>query len=201
MSSSPTQRRPRSDGIRSRAAILDEATRLATVDGLDGLSIGRLSSAIGMSKSGLYAHFGSKQELQLATVAAAEAVFDREVIEPALAAGPGLPRVRVLVERFFAYIEMYPGGCFFASTAAELAAREGPVRERIREFARRFTGVLEGELATASGLGQIGAAVDPGQLAFELDSLMLGANNGYVLFGDSAPIEMARAAIDRVLTA
>ena len=154
-----------------------------------------------MSKSGLYAHYGSKQELQLATVAAAEAVFDREVIEPALAAGPGLPRVRVLVERFFAYIEMYPGGCFFASTAAELAAREGPVRERIREFARRFTGVLEGELATASGLGQIGAAVDPGQLAFELDSLMLGANNGYVLFGDSAPIEMARAAIDRVLTA
>ena len=201
MSSSPTQRRRRSDGIRSRAAILDEATSLATVDGLDGLSIGRLSAAIGMSKSGLYAHFGSKQELQLATVAAAEVVFDREVIQPALAAGPGLPRVRALVERFFAYIEMYPGGCFFASTAAELAAREGPVRERIREFARRFTGVLEGELATASGLGQIGAAVDPGQLAFELDSLMLGANNGYVLFGDSAPIEMARAAIDRVLTA
>ena len=94
---------------RSRAAILDEATSLATVDGLDGLSIGRLSAAIGMSKSGLYAHFGSKQELQLATVGAAEEVFDREVIEPALAAGPGLSRVRALVEHFFAYMRMYPG--------------------------------------------------------------------------------------------
>jgi len=195
-----TERRQRSDGQRSRAAILEGATRLATVDGLEGLSIGRLSAEIGMSKSGLYAHFGSKEELQLATVGAAEQVFDREVITPALAAAPGLPRVRALVERFFGYIELYPGGCFFASTAVELAGREGPVRERIREFVTRFIGVLEAELAVAIDAGELGADVDPAQLAFELDALMLGANNGFVLFGDRAPIEMARAAIERALT-
>ncbi len=197
--STSSPRRQRSDGRRSRAAILEGATSLATVEGLDGLSIGRLSSAIGMSKSGLYAHFGSKQELQLATVGAAEEVFDREVIEPALAAEPGVDRVRALAEHFFTYLRMYPGGCFFATTGAELAARKGPVRERIRTFTRRFMAVIEGELAVARDCGQIGRDADPAQLAFELDALMLGANSAYALFGDPEPIERARVAIERTL--
>ena len=185
-------RRRRADGIRSREAILDGASRLATVEGLDGLSIGRLSAEIGMSKSGLYAHFGSKEQLQLATIDYAEGVFDRGVIEPALEAPAGRERVVALSEAFFRYLQAFPGGCFFASAAAELAPREGPVRERIRDFSGRFMGLLEHELSDRA---------DPAQLAFEIDALMLGANAAYVLFGDPAAIDRARAGIDRVLEA
>src|SRR5947209_20114804 len=114
-----SQRRPRrrrSDGEKSRTAILDEASRLATLEGIDGLSIGRLADAVGMSKSGLFAHFGSKEELQVATVEAASAVFTEQVIEPALAAPTGIERLRQLADNFLRYVEgVYPGGCFFAS--------------------------------------------------------------------------------------
>jgi AcrR family transcriptional regulator len=194
-------RRRRADGIRSREAILDGAARLATVEGLDGLSIGRLSAEIGMSKSGLFAHFGSKQDLQVATVGYGEEYFDREVIGPAMTAEPGLARVRALSESFFAYLEsgVFPGGCFFASAAAELAPREGPVRDRIRDFLARFTGLLAAEAAMARERGEVDASIDPEQLAFEVDSLMLGANSAFVLFGDPAVIERARIGIEAIL--
>src|SRR6478735_9030889 len=106
----------RSDGERSRAAILDEAARLATVEGLGGLSIARLADAVGMSKSGLFAHFGSKEELQFATVAAAETVFTARVLEPATGALSSLDRLRRLADGYLAYVEAetFPGGCFFA---------------------------------------------------------------------------------------
>src|SRR4051795_3017668 len=114
-------RRRRSDGERSRAAILREAARLATVDGLDGLSLAHLADAVGMSKSGLFAHFGSKEELQLATVDAASAIFDELVIEPAAAEAAGEPRLRAYVERFLEHVEegVFPGGCFFVSAMGE----------------------------------------------------------------------------------
>src|SRR5690242_3347729 len=122
-------RRPRSDGERSRAAILHTAARLATVDGLDGLSLAHLANAVGMSKSGLFAHFRSKQELQLATVEAASAIFDEQVIEPAVAARPGVARLRAYVERFLDHVEdgVFPGGCFFVSAVSELDSHPGPV--------------------------------------------------------------------------
>ena len=197
------RRRARADGVRSRAAILAGAARLATVEGLDGLSIGGLSDEIGMSKSGLYAHFGSKLDLQLATVDYAEEVFDREVVGPGLDHAPGLPRVRGVCEAFFRYLEddVFPGGCFFASAAAELGPRKGPVRDRIREFAIRFVGLLEAELEMARTGGDLAAAAEPAQLAFELDALMLGANSAYILFGDPAAIERARAGVERLLDA
>src|ERR1700742_5326105 len=108
-------RRPRADGEGTRSAILHAAVSLATVDGLEGLSIGNLSAAIGMSKSGLYAHFGSKQELQLATVEEAGRIFAEEVVEPALAAPPGLSQLVALCEAFFEHLERrtFPGGRFF----------------------------------------------------------------------------------------
>src|ERR1041384_3558454 len=125
----PTRRR-RSDGERSRNAILREAAQLATVVGIDGLSIGRLADAVGMSKSGLFAHFGSKEELQVATVEAASALFTEQVIEPAHGAPTGLERLRQLTDNFLRYVEgVYPGGCFFASIAAEMDTRPGPVRD------------------------------------------------------------------------
>src|SRR5918911_1046282 len=118
-----SRRRPvrrRSDGEHSRSAILDQAARLATVEGISGLSIARLAEAVGMSKSGLFAHFGSKQELQLATVETASLVFNAQVVEPAMAATSGIERLRRLVSGFLSYVqaETYPGGCFFASVLA-----------------------------------------------------------------------------------
>src|SRR3954453_14605281 len=123
-------RRRRSDGERSRAAILREAARLATVEGLDGLSLARLAGAVGMSKSGLFAHFGSKEELQLATIDAASAIFDELVVEPAAEAPAGIPRLRAYIERFLAHVEegVFPGGCFFVSAMGELGTHAGPVR-------------------------------------------------------------------------
>src|SRR3954453_14891756 len=118
----------RSDGRRSRAAILAEAGRLATVEGIEGLSIGRLAKAVGISKSCLYAHFGSKEELQLTTVDAAKTVFDEHISWPAAAARRGAARRGRFVERFLRYVQdgVYPGGCFFASVAVELGAQPGP---------------------------------------------------------------------------
>ena len=124
-------RRPRADGERTRSAILRAAASLATVDGLEGLSIGHLAAAIGMSKSGLYAHFGSKQELQLATVQEAGRIFASEVVQPALAAPAGLAQLAAVCEAFFEHLQRrtFPGGCFFASAALEMGTRPGPVRK------------------------------------------------------------------------
>src|SRR6058998_744894 len=131
-------RRRRSDGERSRAAILREAARLATVEGLDGLSLARLAAAVGMSKSGLFAHFGSKEELQLATIDAASAIFDELVIEPAGEQAAGVPRLRAYVERFLDHLEegVFPGGCFFVSAMNELGTHPGPVRNGAMAFSQ-----------------------------------------------------------------
>ena len=143
----PRPKRTRSDGERSRQAILRGATELATIEGLEGLSLGTLAAHIGMSKSGLYAHFGSKQELQLATIDAAEEIFDREVTQPGLAAGGPLDQVLGLSDAFLSYVErrVFPGGCFFAAAAAEFDAREGgPVRGRIQEFHTEWFAMVVG---------------------------------------------------------
>src|SRR5947209_11539480 len=126
-------RRRRSDGERSRNAILEEAARLATVEGIGGLSIARLAEAVGMSKSGLFAHFGSKEELQLATIEKADAVFAAQVLAPAADASDGLDRLRRLAEAYLRYVgsDTFPGGCFFASVLAEVDMQPGPVRERV----------------------------------------------------------------------
>src|SRR6476469_6716245 len=154
----PTRRR--SDGERSRAAILREAARLATVEGLDGLSLGRLADAVGMSKSGLFAHFGSKEELQLATVDAASAIFEELVLEPAGGEPAGVPRLRAYVERFLAHVEegVFPRGCFFVSAMGELDTHPGPVRDGAMAFSRHWLGLLAEQVATAQAAGEL----DPG---------------------------------------
>jgi AcrR family transcriptional regulator len=198
----PRRKRPRSDGERSRQAILRGATELATIEGLEGLSIGALAAHIGMSKSGLYAHFGSKQELQLATIDAAEEIFDREVTQPGLAAGGPLDRVLGLSNAFLSYVErrVFPGGCFFAAAAAEFDAREGgPVRERIQEFHTEWLAMVVDLIRDAQEQGEIAADADPEQIVFEIDSVMLGANAAFLLFGDNEALERAwRAVCDRL---
>ena len=199
----PTPRRRRSDGERSRSAILDEAAKLATIEGIDGLSISRLADAVGMSKSGLFAHFGSKEELQLATIDAASAVFTTQVTEPAALAPTGLERLRAMVEGFLHYLEVdtFPGGCFFASALAEVDMRHGAVRDRVVAFLGDWVGLLEAAVRDAQAEGAIDAGEDPEQLTFEIQAALWLANARYVVARDPDPIERARRAIERRLTA
>ncbi len=188
------QRRPRADGERTRGAILRAAASLATVDGLEGLSIGNLAAAIDMSKSGLYAHFGSKEELQLATVEAADRIFQDVVVQPALAAPPGLARVVALCDAYFDYLERgtFPGGCFFAAAALEMGTRPGPVKDRVAAWESEFAALVRGFIATALEQHELPAQEDPDRLAFELHGIMLAADTNFILHDDATVPELAR---------
>src|SRR4051795_1564126 len=188
------QRQPRADGERTRGTILRAAASLATVDGLEGLSIGNLAAAIGMSKSGLYAHFGTKLELQLATVGEAERILAEEVVQPALAARPGLGQLAAVCEAFFSYVErrVFPGGCFFAATALEMGARPGPVKDRLAAIQADFTALLRSFAATAIEQRELPAHEDPDLLAFELHAILLGADTKFVLHDDPRALDLAR---------
>ena len=154
----------RPKGQRTRAAILAEAARLATVDGLDGLSIGGLATAIGMSKSGLYAHFGSKEDLQLATIASARETFVAEVFVPALDAPQGIRRLYAACDAFLSHIErrVFPGGCFFAVAAADVGTRPGAVRDAVAAQQRDWTELLERLAGKAMDLGELEPGDRPG---------------------------------------
>jgi AcrR family transcriptional regulator len=193
----PTRRR-RSDGERSRAAILEEAARLATVEGLDGLSLARLADAVGMSKSGLFAHFGSKEELQLATVEAASAIFEKLVIEPASETRAGVPRLRAYVERFLRHVEdaVFPGGCFFVSAVSELDTHPGPVRDGAMAFSERWLELLAAEVAAAQADGDLEPGADPPQVAFELNAFMVLGNIQFVAGAGPPALERVRRAVD-----
>ncbi len=195
------QRRPRADGERTRSAILRAAASLATVDGLEGLSIGNLAAAIGMSKSGLYAHFGSKQELQLATVQEAGRIFADEVVQPALAAPPGLAQLAAVCEAFFEHLRRrtFPGGCFFAGAALEMGTRPGPVKEAVAGFQAGFVDLLRGFAATAIEQNQLPPGEDPDQLAFELNGICLAADANFVLHDNPAVLDLARQVAHRRL--
>jgi AcrR family transcriptional regulator len=199
---SPAKRRQRSDGERSRKVILDEAARLATVEGIGGLSLGRLADSVGMSKSGLFAHFGSKEELQLATVDAANEIFDTQVVEPAETASSGLERLRRLADGYLRYVQSgtFPGGCFFATVLVEVSMQPGAVRDRLLAFLGDWLGRLEAAIRDAQSEGDIDPDEDPGQLAFELESSLLLANTQFVVAQNAEPIERARRAIERRLS-
>ncbi len=171
------------------------------MDGLDGLSIGNLAAALGMSKSGVAAHFGSKQELQLATVAEAARVFDTEVVQPALAAPPGLGQLTAVCEAFFAHLERhtFPGGCFMASVALEMGTRPGPVRDLIATFQAQFGERIRGFAAAAVARHELPPDEDPGRLAFELNGIMLATDTNYVLHDDPAVLDLARQIVHQRL--
>ena len=196
-------RRARSDGERTRAAILHEAARLATIDGLDGLSLAHLANAVGMSKSGLFAHFRSKQELQLATVDATSAIFDEQVIEPAGAARPGVARLRAYVERFLGHVEegVFPGGCFFVAAVSELDSHPGPVRDGAMAFSQRWLGLLAEEVATGQAAGELDPGADSPQIAFELNAYMVLGNMQFVATADPSALDRVRRAVDNRLAA
>lgn len=177
-----------------RDAILERAVELASQEGLEGLTIGRLSAELGLSKSGLFGHFGSKEELQLAAVDAASAVFVREVVEPALSEPEGAPRLRAYCESWVGYLErkVFSGGCFFAAASTEFDGRPGPVRDKLRDG-------LELWLTELAKQAKLAGAEDAEQLVFEVYSLVQGANGAYQLFGDERAFTRARTAIERLL--
>lgn len=181
--------------------ILDAAARLATVEGIGGLSIARLADAVGMSKSGLFGHFGSKEELQLATVEKADSLFAAQVIEPASTASTAVQRLRLLVDGYLRYVEVdtFPGGCFFASVLAEVDMQPGAVRDRLVLFLADWLGRLESTVRDAQAEGSIDPEEDAGQLAFEVEAALFLANAQYVVTHTGEPIEHARRAIDRRL--
>ena len=193
----PNARKPRSDGQRSREAILSASAKLATVEGLRGLTIGGLAEATGMSKSGLYAHFGSKEELQLATIDAADEIFEAEVVAPATASGGPVDQILQLSDRFLDYVgsDVFPGGCFFAAASAEIDTHPGRVKERIAEFQAGWMGRFIELLRQAQADGQIDAKEDAMQLGFELNSMLTLANSIWVMFGDPSAFARARRGI------
>jgi AcrR family transcriptional regulator len=183
-------------GAATRASILERAVDLASVEGLEGLTIGRLASELEMSKSGLFAHFGSKEELQLATIETAAGRFREAVVAPCSGTEQGLPRLRALVEAYIGHIDggTYPGGCFWASTSAEYDDRPGPVRDAIAAAIGAWVEELERQAALA-GLD------DPGLAAFEIYALVTGANARFRLTGDRRAFDRARTAVARLLAA
>ena len=186
----------------TRTAIVERAVEVGSVEGLEGLTIGRLAGDVGMSKSGLIRHFGSKEGLQMAALEAAMEIFRREVWEPAEAAQPGLVRLRAICTAWHSYLErdVLPGGCFLTAAASEFDGRGGPVREATRAAWARWLRVLEAEAQTAIDAGELPANSDPAQIAFELNAISMGLNNARQLHADPAAPLHARRAVERVLT-
>jgi AcrR family transcriptional regulator len=188
-------------GQRTRNSILEVAAALATEEGLEPLSIGRLAEATAMSKSGLFAHFGSKEELQLATVDHAAKLFVAEVIDPARSAPKGLARIWALCDHMIGYAErqVFPGGCFFAATSFEFNNRTGPVRDRIEEMIRSWLSYLEHAVEQAQEAGELDAKVSAREIAFQLDAFAQASNAQYQLFRDPQVFDDARRAIQERL--
>lgn len=188
-------------GERTRQAILSRAAQLASSEGLEAVSLQRLADELGISKSGLFAHFGSKEELQLATVDEAARVFTEEVLKPGLSVPAGTGRLVALCDSFLSYVErkVFPGGCFFEAAAAEFDSRPGPVRDAVVEKKRYWAGSLARAIREAQAAGDIRLEVDPEQLAWELNCLLIGANGTYVIDREEIIFDRARRAVRTLL--
>lgn len=198
-----TSRRTRAPGDRARARIVEHAAELATIEGLDGVSIGRLAKVTGVAKSSVHALFGSKEELQVATIDAARDSFITEVVAPALAATEtGLGRLVAVCDGYLDYVErrVFPGGCFFVAVSAEVGARPGPVHDEVARVQGQWRDLLAAEARAAHDRGELPRDQDPAQLAFELGVILAGTNIVTVLHDDNAAITRARNAVRHRLT-
>jgi AcrR family transcriptional regulator len=191
-------------GDRTRRAILGAAVNLASVEGLEGLSIGRLATELEMSKSGLFAHFGSKEELQVATVRAAAAIFAQDVVIPAQEQfEPGIARLQGMLDKWLDYMERgtFAGGCFFAAATIEMDGRPGPVRDCVAQQMTRWGSTLADHAREAIERGELQPDTEPEQLAFELDALGTAVNSGFQLHDNAQVFERGHRAIRRRLEA
>jgi len=193
----PTTDRRLQRGERTRQAILSHASRLASAEGLEAVSLQRLASDLGISKSGLFAHFGSKEELQLATVEEAGRVFTEEVLRPGLKAAAGLGRIWAMCNSYLSYLRraVFPGGCFFEAALAEFDSKPGRVRDAVVERRGYWVASLARAVREAKTAGDIQSEVDSDQVAWELSCLLVGANASFVQDGGNVGMERARRAI------
>jgi AcrR family transcriptional regulator len=175
--------------------------RLASAEGLEGLTIGRLATALEMSKSGVLGHFGSKEELQLAVVDAAADIFAREVADRARGAEPGLPKLLAMCRAWVAYLErrVFPGGCFFTAAAAEFDDRPGRVRDTIAGLTSVWNRDLYRQIRMAIQSGDLPTDTDADQLVFEIEGVILALNNALQLHRDRTAPGRARRALGRLL--
>jgi AcrR family transcriptional regulator len=189
-------------GDETRRAVLGKAVEVASVDGLDGLSIGRLAAERSISKSGLFAHFGAKEQLQLATIRAARRIFADAVVAPAMTVPPGLGRIWAISESWLAYSRrrVFPGGCFFAKATHEFGGRPGTVRDALVSANHEWSALLERTIEDARLLGDVSPDVAAGQLAFELNAFFESANVSSLL-GDEEVYAQARESIQSRLQA
>lgn len=194
-------RKPRADGVESRRSILLAAANLATTRGLEGLSIGDLAQHIGMSKSGLYAHFKSKEELELATIETAAEIFERDVLGPANDSPAGLRRVLALSDAFFQHLErrVFPGGCFFATVAVQLASRPGRPRDRVLQVQQGWLDLIGKALGQAVANEELPRNTDIDQAVFEITAMMVRANFAWIVSSDTHVLDQGRAGIRHVL--
>jgi AcrR family transcriptional regulator len=194
-------RRSQADVAQTRATVTRAAVERASVEGLEGLTIGRLASETEMRKSSVFSLFGSKEELQLATLEAAAEQFRKEVWEPVAGEAPGLPRLLGLCDSWLDYHrrEVMPGGCFLTTATIEYDARPGPLRDATAATMKRWLGALEREAAIAVEAGDLPADSDPGDIAFELNALAAGASYGFQLWRDPEVFDRARRSMRRVL--
>jgi AcrR family transcriptional regulator len=176
-------RRSAADVAGTRAEVLDVAVRRASVEGLEGLTIGRLADELAMSKSGLFGLFGSKEELQLATFEQAVEGFTREVWAPVARRPPGLPRLLALLDRWLGYHRRraLPGGCFVTTATIEFDARPGPLREAVAVARRKMHAVLEADIRAAVEDGDLPAATRPADVAFTLYAIASAASQAIQL--------------------
>jgi AcrR family transcriptional regulator len=194
-------RRSQAAVAETRAAVTKAAVDRASVDGLEGLTIGGLAGEVEMRKSSLFTLFGSKQDLQAATLDAAAADFTEMVWAPVADEKPGLDRLLALCDSWLGYHEResLPGGCFLTTATVEFDARPGPLRDAVRATMKRWLGALEREAATAIKAGDLPADLDPADVAFELNALAAAASYGFQLNRDPSVFERARRSMRRAL--
>ena len=192
---------PMTKGAQTRETILDHAIRLASETGLEGLTIGTLADDLKLSKSGLFAHFRSKEALQIQVLEHAAEVFVESVVRPALKAPRGEPRLRVLFEQWLEWgrATELPGGCIFAAAASEMDDRPGPVRDRLVELQREWFGVIAISFLKGVVEGHFREDADPDQFAQDLYGIMLGFHHASRLLQDPEAGRRARRAFERLL--
>jgi AcrR family transcriptional regulator len=194
-------RRSATEVAGSRAQTLTAAVQLASVVGLEGLTIGRLADQLDMSKSGLVGRFGSKEQLQLATLDQAADIFRRTVYEPASPAPPGLARLTAICDAWVAYLARppFPGGCFLTTAMVEFDARPGPLNDAVKNVMRQWLALLEREAGKAIENGELPTDTDPADVAFTINALAVGANCDFQLNRNPASLQRARRAMAAAL--
>ena len=194
-------RRSAADVAEGRAASVSAAVDLASIEGLEGITIGRLASELAMSKSGLIGRFGDKEAMQRAVLAAAVERFTEAVWRPAARAEPGLPRLEAIVDAWIAHLRdgVFPGGCFVTTASVEYDARPGPLHDDVAAAVRRWLSVLEAEAQRAREAGDLPPGREPADVAFELHSLASGGSVAGRLLGDAGALDRTRAAMRRAL--